>query len=202
MSEPTRWERSVKGALLLEVRINHDARGALEVADQVINTPGGESLWQDAAAWRRVLAPMAKSGASWPRDAAALYAEADHLIADAEARSLADAGREILYLRATAVVHELLMKDPPKNMRAQALAWLGQSYRELRDLDIWSLHLVYDAACVEAAPHSILASECYERWDDGARALFTGNGGGALPPELATRANTLRALAAPVDDKR
>jgi hypothetical protein len=192
--ESTRWVRSVKGALLLELRVNHNPRGALEVVDEVINTPGGETLWEDASAWRRALAPMVKEQRPWPRDAIALYAEADRLVADTEARAPTDPGREILALRATAIVHDLLMLDPPKDMRAQSLAWLGQSYRELRDLDIWSLHLVYDAACVEAAPHSILATECFARWSDGARSAFTGNGGGALPPDLAAREATLRDL--------
>jgi hypothetical protein len=196
-SEPVRWQRAVKGALLLELRINHDARGALEVVDQVVHTPAGEALWQDAAAWRRVLVPMAQSGRPWPREVAALNAEAERLMAEAEARGQADPGREILYLRATSVVHELLMRDPPKDMRPQALAWLGESYRELRDLDIWSLHLVYDTACVKEAPHSILAQECYARWRDSARAVFTGNGGGELPTELAQQDAALRARAAP-----
>jgi hypothetical protein len=193
--EPTRWERSVKGALLLELRVNHNAKGALDLVERVVNTPAGEPLWEDAAAWRRVLAPMVKEPKPWPRGAKALYAEADKLITDLEARPLTDAGREIVALRATAIVHDLLMLDPPNDMRAQALAWLGQSYRELRDLDIWSLHLVYDAACVETAPHSILAHECAQRWSDGARAAFTDNNGAALPADLAARESALRELA-------
>lgn len=195
--EPVRWQRSVKGAILLDLRLNHDPKGALDIVDQVLSTPGGEALWEDAAAWRRVLVPMAKTSKPPTRTLAGLEAEAERLIADAQARGPTDAGAEILYLRATAVVHELLMRNPPKTMKAQALAWLGLSYRGLRDLDIWSLHLVYDAACVEAAPHSILAAECYQRWLDGARAAFSGNGGAGLPPDLAARESTLRALAAP-----
>lgn len=194
---PLRWERSVKGAVMLDLRIHHDARGALEVADQVLNTPDGDALYAEAAAWRRVLAPMVSSARPVARTAAELEAEAQRFVDDAEARAPTDAGREILYLRATASAHELLMRNPPKTVKAQALAWLGQSYRGLRDLDIWSLHLVYDGACVEAAPHSLLAAECYQRWLDGARSDFTGNAGGDLPPELASRERTLRALMAP-----
>lgn len=196
-NEPTRWERSVKGAILLDLRINHDAKGALDVVEQVIHTPGGEAVWAEASAWRKVLVPMARSDKPWPRTLPALEAEAQRLVAEAEARGPTDAGSEILYLRATAVVHELLMRNPPKQLRPQALAWLGQSYRALKDLDIWSLHLIYDAACVEAAPHSVLAAECYARWLEGARSEFSGNGGGALPADLAAREVKLRALAAP-----
>jgi hypothetical protein len=194
-AEPTRWERAVKGALLLDLRVNHDPRSALALVDDVLNTPGGDALWVEASAWRRALAPLAKSKRAWPRTFEELSAEAERLMSAADARGPTDAGREILYLNATAVIHELLMREPPKDMRPQALAWLGESYYALRDLDIWSLHLVYDAACVEAAPHSILAAECYERWLDGARASFTGNGGGELPPELAARGRALRVLA-------
>lgn len=196
-TEPMRWERSVKGALLLDLRVYDDARGALELADRVVNTPNGERLWRDAADWKRVLVPMVKNPRPAPRTLAELDAEATRLMADANARDLTDSGREILHLRATAVLHELLMRDPPKDMKVQALAWLGESYRALRDLDIWSLHLVYDAACVEAAPHSVLAAECYERWIDGARSSFSGNSGAELPPELATRAEALWLMASP-----
>ncbi len=196
-NEPTRWERSVKGALILDLRVHNDARAALDLVDRVINTPNGERLWRDAADWRRVLVPMVKNPRAQPRTLVALDAEATRLMAEANARDLTDSGREILHLRATAALHELLMRDPPKDMKVQALSSLGESYRALRDLDIWSLHLVYDAACVEAAPHSVIAGECYARWLDGARAAFSGNSGAALPPEMAMRAEALWLLASP-----
>jgi hypothetical protein len=174
-----------------------DAKGALEVVEQVLNMPGAEPLWEDASAWKKSLITLERQPKPRRRDAKALEAEAARLIEHASARPPTDAGAELFFLRATAVTHELLMAGPSPSVRVQALSWLGQSYRALQDLDIWSLHLVYDAACVQEAPHSAEAAECYQRWRDGARAAFTGNGGGPLPAPYAAQDDKLRALATP-----
>lgn len=197
-NEPARWERSVKGALLLDIRVHRDDRAALALADHVVNNPHGEPLWREAADWRRALAPFVKEQRAWPGSVVELDAEGTRLIAEANARTVGDAARDVLFLRASAIAHELLMaKDAPPDMRVQALAWLGESYRALRDLDIWFLHLLYDAACVEAAPHSLIAGECYTRWREGALSVYSGNSGQELPAELAQQDEHLRRLAAP-----
>jgi hypothetical protein len=108
-----------------------------------------------------------------------------------------DASTDILYLRATATIHELLAKSPPPDMKAQALAWLGLAYEALRDLDVWSLYLLYDEACVEAAPHSVVAGECFTRLERGLLEEHSGNSGMALPPEMQKRVDRLRRLSAP-----
>ncbi len=195
--EPRRWERSVRGALLLDLRMRHDPRAALAVADQVLLTPGGDSLYAEAGAWREVLVPWVKRQQRFPTTVAALTAEAARLIAEADARGPADPAVEILALQTTAIGHALLMKNPPRAVRAQAFFWLGESYARLQDLDIWSLHLAYDALCIEAAPHTPLARTCFDRWHEGALSAFAGNGGGGLPDDVVPLDEALRARAAP-----
>lgn len=161
-----------------------------------MNTPTGEPLWEEASASKKSLTTLSRAKPHG-HSVNALYAEAEHLMSDAQARPASDPGADMFFLRATAVIHELLMLGSPKDIRVDALSWLDVSYHALRDLDIWSLHLFYDAACVEEAPHSVLAGECYQRWIDSARVAFTGNGGGDLPEPLARQAKKLMQLAAP-----
>jgi mono/diheme cytochrome c family protein len=60
-AEPTLWERAVKRALVLEVRVARDPQGALSLVDTVLHTPAGEPLWPDAAGWQRSLKVWAKN---------------------------------------------------------------------------------------------------------------------------------------------
>lgn len=92
----------------------------------------------------------------------------------------------------------MLALNPQGMQRAQALAWLRQCYESLRDVDIWSLWLLYDEACVQAAPHTSLgAQSCYARWERGMLEENSGNSGMSLPPELQVpRARAAESLAA------
>lgn len=196
--DPTSWERAVKRALVLEVRVARDPATALALVEQVLHTPAGEPLWADAAGWKRSLKAWVREGAR-PTTKEGLYAKAQKLMDEARSQqgAPADASTDILYLRATATLHELLATSPPPDMRAQALAWLGLAYEALRDLDVWSLYLLYDEACVEAAPGSVIAAECFERLERGLLEEHSGNSGQPLPDDIAARVHRLRALAMP-----
>ena len=207
---PYLWERAVKRALVLEVRTAADARGARALVDQVINMPGGESLARDAAHWQRDISawlaeqPTAADAVSTAStvDAvgagqAALFARADALMAQAGEQSQApgDSSSDILYLRATAMLHRLLARPVDAAHKARALSHLAVAYEALRELDVWSLYLVYNEACIEAAPHTAVAASCYERLE---RSLFvenTGSAGGPLPGREQARLTRLKPLA-------
>ncbi len=200
--EPMLWEHAVKRALVLEVRTARDPRGALEIVEQVLHTPaleGREGMLRDAAGWRTSLRAWAAEPQR-PRTRQALYAQAQRLMdqANALARAPDDSSADILYLRTTSALHELLSKLPAdakaKGVRAQALSWLGESYEALRDVDVWSLYLLYDEACIEEAPHSIIAGECYDRLVRATRVEESGNGGAPLDAVTRARLERLKDL--------
>ncbi|MBI1944173.1 MAG: hypothetical protein HYS27_00685 [Deltaproteobacteria bacterium] len=197
-AEPTLWERAVKRALVLDVRVARDPQAALEVVERVLATPAGQPLWQDAIGWRGSLRRWAGEKPN-PDSAAELEAKAERLLDEAAGleRTPDGSGADILYLRATAALHELLARAPAPAVRAQALAGLGLAYEKLKDVDIWALYATYDEACIEAAPHSLLAGECFTRLERALKEDYLGNAGGALPADLDAKLTRLRALAAP-----
>lgn len=201
-AEPTLWERSVKRALVLDVRVARDPGAALEVVERVLATPAGQPLWQDAIGWRGSLRRWLGEKPN-PDSLAELEARAERLLDEAVGveRTPDGSAADILYLRATAALHELLAREPPPAVRAQALAGLGLAYQKLKDVDIWALYATYDEACIEATPHSLLAGECFARLERALKEDYLGNGGGALPADVDAKLTRLRALAAPAAPK-
>jgi mono/diheme cytochrome c family protein len=193
--ERWRWERAVRRALAVEVRVAGDARGAARLVEQVLATPGADALYGAANTWRTdVRVWRGESTAETP------YAQAARLMNDVVRRRTpaGDVSDDVVLLRATSTLHALLATAPATHTptaRAQALAWLGIAYERLTDLDVWGVFLFYDAACVEAAPHTALAASCVARFERAVFELYAGNAGGALPTDVALRLQRLRSLA-------
>jgi hypothetical protein len=199
--EPWRWERAVRRALALEVRVYGDPASSSSLAAQVLATPSAEALWPAADAWQRDLL-------AWRRERAAGgdhtgdrtdgddFDRAARLMNQAlqEQRRLGDASAEVLLLRASAALHRVLSSSAarPPAQRAQALAWLGVAYEQLTELDVWGLFLSFDAACVETLPQTPLSRSCFARYERATLELFSGTGGTSLPPATKTRLEALR----------
>lgn len=196
--DPLLWERAVKRALVLDVRVARDPNAALEVVERVLATPSGQALYQDAIGWRGSLRRWQKETEK-PDSLAELEAKAERFLDEAASieRTPDGSAADILYLRATAALHELLARGPSPAVRAQALAGLGLAYEKLKDVDIWALYATYDEACIEATPHSLLAGECFVRLERALKEDYLGNSGGALPADIDAKLTRLRALAAP-----
>jgi hypothetical protein len=195
------YERAVAHGLAIDVRALGDVDHALATVERVLLTPGAEPLWDDAVEWRAALHAWKREGASAPCTNADLRKLLSTLMreAQASARVPADRGADIQYLRATAIAHELLARTPHD---AQVLAWLGVAYEALADLDVWSLDMLYDEACVREAPHTSLAQGCFERFERRALLEYSGNGGAPLPDDVEATRRALRRLATPASTGR
>lgn len=191
--EPWRWERAVRRGLALEVRVHDDAKAASALVAQVLSTATAESVWPAADVWQQDLLAWRLERVD---DADRGFARAARLmnLAIEQRRPDGDASAEILFLRATAALHQALSSTTTLTPaeRAQALAWLGIAYENLTDLDVWGLFLFYDAACVEALPHTALARSCFARYERATLELFSGNSGARLPADLRQKVEALR----------
>jgi hypothetical protein len=198
--EPWRYERAVRRALALAVRVDGDAKEARTLSRRVLDTPGAEALWPAAEEWTTAMDAWSRETTDKALGNERAYATAQRMVAQAttSARVLGDAGAEIAWLRATAALHKALAGDGgglSRDERAQALAWLGLAYERLPELDVWGVFFLYDAACVEAAPHTALARDCFARYERAARETWSGNSGAPLPDDVQKRVDELRALA-------
>jgi hypothetical protein len=197
MEDVVGWRRAVTRALVLEVRTARSPDGALALVERVLNGPvPAVQNWADADGWRKSLkAWKAESGARPERPDAALR-EARRLLDEAEAtpRVPGDRSADVLYLRATALLHDALAAEQAGPARARAFSLLAVSYRRLRDLGVWSLSRLYDEACVHQAPNTDLARECYERYAAEVNELDADKRG-RLPAESAAHLKELAKIA-------
>lgn len=168
-----RWQRAVTRALVLEVRSSKSPDGALALVERVLNGPvPAEQHWADAVGWQRSLRAWKAEGTTRPSGVGAALREARRLIDEAEAvpRTPGDKGADVLYLRATSLLHDALTQEPTGPAAARAFALLAVSYRRLRDVEVWSLSRLYDEACIRQVPNTDLARECWERFAAEVRA--------------------------------
>jgi hypothetical protein len=126
-----------------------------------------------------------------------LLAEGRRLVDEAEvvARVPGDRTADVLYLRATAALHDYLATQPRGEDAARAYAALAVAYRRLEGPGVWSLASLYEEACVRGAPGTDLARTCFARLKDQVYADELGNAGGALPSDVARHLDALARVA-------
>lgn len=194
------WQRAVTRALVLEVRSARSPDGALALVERILNGPvPAEQHWADADGWQKSLRAWKKEGTSKPSGTGAALREARRLIDEAEAvpRVPGDKSADVLYLRATSLLHDALAEEPRGVAAARAFALLAVGYRRLRDVEVWSLSRLYDEACIRQAPNTDLARECWERYAAEVREQDSDKKG-RLPPETEEHLRALGKLAGSV----
>ncbi len=195
------WEKAARYALAIAVRVNQDPRRAMVIADRVIAAKQAPYfLREQARKWRQSIQEWAKEPSRKITTASGLHAEAKRLID--RARKLqeypADRSADVVYLRASAVIHQLLGKDPAKTkLGTEGLFMAGVAYEALQDLNLWELHDLYYQACIHRSPHTRLARQCFARYQESIYAGFSGSAGLSLPLEVEESLKALDALSRP-----
>lgn len=177
-------ERGVRLALSIAIRVKQSPPKALELAQAVsksknVNFP----MKQAAKDWIRDITAWKKEGKKEFSSAFDMIEEARRLIKRAE-RSPSQGHDEVNYLRALAVLHDLLRKFPQSQEMPEALYLIGESYRPLQELGLWNLQEKYFQACVLQVPHTELAEKCYKRFEESIVFGFSGSSGTHIPPEM------------------
>lgn len=176
-------ERGTRVALSILVRAKQDVEKARELATAVTkSTHATQALKEDAATWIVDLD-------AWAKEKSTVYKTDQDLIV--AARKLVEAKNpgtgavpqhaEVGLLRASVLMHDLLKRFPESKLVAEALYIIAQSYDALGEIGLWSLHEMYYLACINKAPHSKLAEQCYQKYADGVTLGYTGSGGTNVP---------------------
>ena len=103
-----------------------------------------------------------------------------------------DRSADMLYLRASAVLHEQLGRFPQGPKSAEAFFLLGVCYEILRDFDLWTLGDTYFEACIHRSPHTPLSESCYRKLEESILAGYTGSAGTRVPVEIEGKLQRLR----------
>jgi mono/diheme cytochrome c family protein len=196
---PAYWTQAVRDALAIAVRVKRDPAMALEVVDQVLankNTPF--YFRRDASAWRKSIESWKKESIpAQPQSSELLLAEAVRLVGTAREaqRYPADRDGDIEYLRATAVVHELLQRGEKNPSTEQAYLVAGVCYDVLRPFNLNELQDAYFEMCIRQSPRTPLSETCYHRLEQTVYEGFTGSAGMDLPEDVRARLSRFEAMA-------
>ncbi len=195
------WQRAAKYGIAIAVRVKQDPDRALRIVNLVTNSRfAPEFLKKDATKWEVSLQVWKKEDTSKDESEMKLMSEAKRLIENARSmqKYSLDRDADILYLRATSILHTFLTKHSDSPNTGEALLLLGQCYEILQDLDVWSLHELYFEACVRKFPHSPIAQACYNRYELSTFSGYSGSGGTSIPPKIQLHLASLKQLADPL----
>lgn len=198
--QPLDWARAVKSALAISVRVKKDPSLALDLVEKILATPRAPYyLKEQAASWKISLQQWKAETPVTPQTEEGYYAQSIKLIAAAKSAQKypADRAADMLYLRASGAVHDLLGFKPRGQHFTEALFLAGLSYEVLRDLNLWDMHEFYYLACIQEGPHTEQARQCFKHYEENIYASFTGSGGTFLPDDIKLKLKKLDELSAP-----
>ncbi len=197
------WERAIRSSLAIAVRVKKDPDRALEIVNRVLAAPkAAYFLKEEASAWKKSLLAWKEEGAAKPQTEEGYYAQAVKLIAEAKSAQKypADRSADMLYLRASSAVHDLLSFAPQGVHATDALFLAGLCYEVLNDLNLWDQHEFYYLACILKSPRTEISQQCFKHYEQSIYLGYTGSGGTHLPKEIRERLKELEQLSMPVTE--
>lgn len=201
---PFDWERAVRYSLAIAVRYKDDPKVALNVTKLILGRPQTPAyLRNDAKTWEGHL----KSWEAELKDKRKALTDlplVEQLIAHAQRvqEYPTDHSGDVLYLRASAKIHELLLTKKAEASQYPYLLYLaGTTYEALRDLGYWTLHEHYYRACIKSAPQTETAAKCFNRYEQSVYAGYSGSSGTSIPLDVQQTLDELQKLAQPLPTK-
>ncbi len=197
-ARPLDWNRAVKQGLTLAVRVKDDPDRAMGVLNAAAKVNPPQFIAQNTVDWTTSIASWKKEKGKMPDTEALLHRKAKKLIDEAKVmqRFPVDRSADVLYLRATALLHEQLRIAPQGPLSPEALYLLGKSYEVLGELQSEPWHELFYEACIRQRPHSPVARSCYDAYEASIFFGYTGSGGFALPEDIQRMLAELRGVAA------
>lgn len=203
-SRPFNWEKAVRSGLAVAVRVKKDPERALGIVEHVLAAQKAPYfLKEQAVQWKNNLISWKSEGKSNAQSEEGYYVMAIRLIGEAKAlqKYPTDRSADILYLRASSAVHDLMSFAPNGRHATEALYLAGLCYEVLQDLHLWDMHEYYYLACIMKSPHSDKSRECFNHYERSVYFGYTGSGGTHLPSEVRNRLIELDQLSRPIQDK-
>lgn len=182
-------------ALAVAVRVKKDPKLADEIVGQILSSKWAPVYLQlSALHWKASLQ-------DWKR-----HANGKSL---AEARTLLSRGWKaqmetplsragiIEFLRASAIMHDLLDQSKPGKLYAETLYSAGLASEALRDLDLYALSGFYYESCIRQAPHTTTSRNCFVRLETVELVNYSAFDSMPIPAHVRQRLEELKSLAQP-----
>ncbi len=193
-------ERAARAALAIAVRVKRDPDKTMSLVERIISLPNSPYfLKEQATQWKQTIGQWKHESKRDLTTEEELYNEARRLITDARTMQKypLDRSADVLYLRASGVLHDLLSKYSKGKHTADAFYLTGLSYEVLQSTGIWDLHEFYFLACINQAPHSDTSRRCFKHYQESVYAGYTGSSGTFLPGETQKKLAELEDMSNP-----
>ena len=195
---PWDFEKTVNEALVIAVRFKRDPALAKSIVQSVLGRKDApQFIKEDALLWKKTIEAWEKEPKTEFKTELGLHNEAVRLVAAAKTgQSYAmDHSQDIVYLRASTILYDLVQRYPDGEFVAESLLMLGMCYEVVAPNHMENLHNVYYEACISRAPHTEIARTCYHRYERSVYFGFTGSSGTHLPQEMKDKLLELWSLA-------
>ncbi len=194
------YEKALRSGLSIAVRVKRDPDLAIRLVDNAIKNAGVPFyLREQAKDWKKSLVEWKAEKPVAADNIDSLFAEATRLVAKAREiqKFPADRSADMVYLRASGVIHQLLGLEPKGIMGSNALYLAGLSYDVLDDYGVRDFGEFYYRSCIRQSPHTEVAKACYRRYEESVFFGYTGSGGTFIPSDVRARMNDLELLSTP-----
>jgi hypothetical protein len=204
---PWDWQRAVEQAMSIAIRVKRDPNSAEGIIQSAMTSNlGPKSFQQDLQQWKKSVAEWKQEktkpdSSNWTENK--LYSTGKSLIEKAQRvqKYPLDRSADVLFLRGSSYLHDLLEQFPKSPHLAQAMMYLGQAYEVLDPRPTDYLHKSFYEACVRRAPHTPVAMNCYRRYEQSTFFGFSGSSGTHLPQDIRDKLIELWGKAMPLEPK-
>lgn len=197
-TRPFEWGRAVRNALAISIRVKKDPDKTLTIMDQIVAMPNQPAFYvRNIPAWKQSILKWKAETANRVNTEEGLFIEAARLSKEASdvQQFPLDHSADVLYLRASAVIHDLLSQYPGGQRTSEALMMAGNAYELLEDRLVSRLPDLYYESCIRNSPHSGIAEKCFERYEQNVIFGYSGSAGIFVPEDIQALLNELRILA-------
>ena len=194
------WEKAIHQSLAIAVRVKQDSSQAKEIVQIALNMKDApSSIKEDAKVWKTSIQEWQEEPARGSTSEEGLHSEALRLMAKARETQKypMDRTADVLYLRASAIVHDLLQAAPQGVYAGEALLLAGISYEVLSPLKTEDLHDLYYEACIRRSPHTPTSDLCYRRYEQSIFFGYTGSAGTDVPADVREKLIGLKSMSQP-----
>jgi len=191
------WGRAIRNALNLIIRVKKDPARAVALIERVKAMPQIPGFYAGVIpAWSKSVTEWKEEGAKTFNTEEGYFSEAMRLSQKAKETQEypLDHSADVLYLRSTAVLHELLAQYPDGKRTSEALLLAGSAYDLLEDRLISPLPEMYYESCIRRSPHTKIANQCLQRLEQNILFGYSGSGGTFIPEDVLSLMNELRKL--------
>lgn len=191
------WGRAVRHAFTLSIRVKRDPDRTLAMMGKITSLPSYPGFYSsNIPAWKKSLEDWKAEPKTEINGEEGLFAAAMKLTKAAQdlQKYPRDRSADVLYLRSTALIHDLLTQYPNGKRTSEALMMAGSAYELLEDGLTYTLPDYYYEACIRNSPHSPISEKCFQRYEDNVIFGYSGSAGSFVPDDVQGLLSELRGL--------